>query len=221
MTEPLLTDRQHVDGIDCVSKGRTRRAVKALADGKPVVLVDRRMRRGELLVSAELATTAAIAFAVRHTSGFLRVILPAQRCRDLGLVAQCGADDEHAGTHTGQRVSVDAALGIGTGISATDRARTIRVLASPNSTPDSLTRPGHVVTQRVALHRPLADYGYDEAALQLALSADLQPSVVLATIVGTGASVDLCSGDELLTFANELRLPLVSVDDVITHAKYI
>lgn len=189
-------------------------ATAALAAGRGVVLCDDidRPCRGEIVSAADSATAQMIAFTVRHTSGFLQVALPAERCAALGLTAQCGADDPTAP----QCVSVDAADGVGTGISAADRTTTARRLADTDSTADAFTRPGHLVPVRVDTDRyPL---GFADTALHLVTASGHRPAAVFATVVGTENPTDLATGPDLTRFAKRHGLPLIAVGDIALGA---
>jgi len=116
--------------------------VSALRRGRPVVLFDEDVIEGgaELLIAAEVAQSEAMAFLVRYTSGFVTVALPVRRCNQLDLPAI--AADPYGGCRPVPAVTVDAAEGIGTGISAADRSYTARLLADSATRPDQLSRPG-------------------------------------------------------------------------------
>src|ERR1019366_1721128 len=129
-------------------------AIEAIASGRPVVVVDdaNRENEGDLILAAEKITPEAVAFFLRHTSGVLCVALPGGRCDALQLPPMVARGEESQGTAF--TVSVDARRGIATGISASDRAATIRVLASEEARADDLVRPGHVFPLR-ARRRPM------------------------------------------------------------------
>lgn len=116
---------------------RVRRAITAMAGGHAVVLTGDPNGDGYLVFAAQAATPRLVAFAVRHTSGYLRVALPGAECERLHLPPMCDRDTTHC-------VSVDV-RGTGTGISASDRAWTIAALASATSVAADFQRPGHVV----------------------------------------------------------------------------
>ena len=185
--------------------------VAALASGRALVLCDDAIQptSAELVYLAEHADVATTAFVIRHSSGFLQVALPTQRCDELGLSAQCGSSP----SGIPQCVSVDSTTGIGTGISATDRAATIRLLASSSSVPQSFTRPGHVVPVRVDSGHA-CDNPYAAAALNLASLAGARPSAVLATLDGISDPLHSAAGSEILHFAYEHGLPLVGLADL-------
>lgn len=121
----------------------------AYLEGQPVVVLDERLGNApaSLIVAAEAITADVLAFVVRYTSGFVTIGLPAWRCDQLDLPAI--AADAHYLTRPIAAVSVDAAEGVSTGISAADRSRTARLLADPATTLAEFTRPGHLVPLRV------------------------------------------------------------------------
>lgn len=124
------------------------RAVADIAAGKAVIVIDDedRENEGDLIFAAEKATPEMVAFMVRYTSGYLCVPLDGAICDRLGLLPMYAVNqDKHGTAYT---VTVDARNGIGTGISASDRATTMRLLADPTSVADDFTRPGHVVPLR-------------------------------------------------------------------------
>lgn len=130
--------------------GRVRRAISAVAMGRAVVVVDEVAAQGYLMYAADAATPALLAFTVRHTSGYVRVALPAGDCERLDLPPVCQQPTASAAT-AAHRVAVDA-VDVGTGISATDRARTIATLADADATAADFRRPGHVVPVLAGLH---------------------------------------------------------------------
>ncbi|MBB3039239.1 3,4-dihydroxy-2-butanone-4-phosphate synthase [Hoyosella altamirensis] len=189
-------------------------AVNSIAAGHAVVVLDSESvsDTGFLVFAAELATTSAVAFAVRHSPGYLRVALNGDTCDRLGLPPVCqSASKTQAPQYA---VSVDAAHGVGTGISAADRATTIRMLASPATQPDDLTRPGHVVVERAHGGGVLARCGPAEAAADLARLAGLQPCGVITELVSTADPHQLANSVEARSFAAEHGLRTVSIADV-------
>src|SRR6201990_3069062 len=130
------------------SRDSVERAVADIAAGKAVVVIDDedRENEGDLIFAAEKATPELVAFMVRYTSGYLCVPLSGDVCARLGLLPMYAVNqDKHQTAYT---VTVDAKKGVGTGISAMDRATTMRLLADPDAVADDFTRPGHVVPLR-------------------------------------------------------------------------
>ncbi|MEI8240372.1 MAG: 3,4-dihydroxy-2-butanone-4-phosphate synthase, partial [Actinomycetota bacterium] len=145
-------------------------AIAAIAAGGIVVVADDedRENEGDLAMAADAATPAAIAFFVRYTSGVICATLPADRCDALALalmVPRAANEDQFGTAFT---VTVDLARGTTTGISAADRAATLRALADPTATADEFHRPGHVFPLRACPGGVLERPGHTEASVDLA-----------------------------------------------------
>ena len=201
------------------------RAVADIAAGKAVVVVDDedRENEGDLIFAAEKATPELVAFMVRYTSGYLCVPLDGDDCDRLGLPPMYATNqDKHGTAYT---VTVDAREGIGTGISASDRAATMRLLANPESGANDFTRPGHVVPLRAKEGGVLRRPGHTEAAVDLARMADLRPAGVICEIVSQKDEGAMAQTDELRVFADEHNLALISIADLIAwrrkHEKHV
>ena len=191
------------------------RAVADIAAGKAVVVVDDedRENEGDLIFAAEKATPELVAFMVRYTSGYLCVPLVGEDCDRLGLPPMYSTNqDKHGTAYT---VTVDAKAGIGTGISASDRAATMRLLADPSTGAGDFTRPGHVVPLRALEGGVLRRPGHTEAAVDLARMADLRPAGVICEIVSQKDEGEMARTDELRVFADEHDLALISIADLI------
>ena len=198
--------------------GRVRRAISAVAMGRAVVVVDETAAQGYLVFAADSATPAMLAFTVRHTSGYVRVALPAADCDRLDLppVCQQQTSSPAAAAH---RVAVDSCE-VGTGISATDRARTIAALADADATAADFRRPGHVVPVLAGQHGVLgARAGGAEAAMDLATLAGRRPSGVLCELVSQRDPAGMADGAELASFAVTHRLPLVSIAEIAAYRR--
>ena len=163
--------------------GAVEQAVRDIAAGRAVVVVDDedRENEGDLIFAAEKATPELVAFMVRHTSGYICVPLTDADCERLQLPPAYHTNQDPRGT--AYRVSVDARDVVGTGISAADRAHTMRRLADPATRPVDLTRPGHVVPLRASPGGVLRRPGHTEAAVDLAVLAGLRPAGVLCELV--------------------------------------
>ncbi|MFF2550938.1 bifunctional 3,4-dihydroxy-2-butanone-4-phosphate synthase/GTP cyclohydrolase II [Nocardia sp. NPDC058058] len=191
------------------------RAVADIAAGKAVVVVDDegRENEGDLIFAAEKATPELVAFMIRYTSGYICVPLTGEDCDRLGLPPMYAVNqDKHGTAYT---VSVDAREGISTGISAADRATTMRVLADPLAKSDDLTRPGHVVPLRAKDGGVLRRAGHTEAAVDLSRMAGLSPAGVICEIVSQKNEGDMARTEELRVFADEHDLALICIADMI------
>ncbi|MGY5309810.1 bifunctional 3,4-dihydroxy-2-butanone-4-phosphate synthase/GTP cyclohydrolase II [Nocardia gipuzkoensis] len=190
-------------------------AVAAIASGGMVLVVDDedRENEGDLVLAAEKATAANIGFLVRHTSGVLCVPMAGSDLDRLELPPMTAVNQDPKGT--AYTVSVDAAAGIGTGISAADRARTMRLLADPATTAGDLTRPGHVFPLRAHPAGVLGRPGHTEAAVDLVRLAGLRPAGVIAEVVRDDGS--MARLPELLTMARVHGIPIISIADLIGY----
>ncbi|QUH03785.1 3,4-dihydroxy-2-butanone-4-phosphate synthase [Saccharopolyspora erythraea] len=195
-------------------------ALAALQAGRPVLVVDDAGREdeGDVVLPAALADPAWVAWTVRHTSGLLCAPLEADRADalDLPLMVWRNADP-HGTAYT---VSVDAAEGVGTGISAADRARTARVLADCRSVARDLRRPGHVLPLRARPGGVVERPGHTEAAVDLCRLAGLPPVGVIAELV-TGPDEPRAGATagraEVAALGQQHGLPLLDVADLVRH----
>ncbi|QRR32471.1 bifunctional 3,4-dihydroxy-2-butanone-4-phosphate synthase/GTP cyclohydrolase II [Hydrogenophaga sp. YM1] len=193
------------------------RALIAMQAGIPVVVVDDedRENEGDLIVAAEKATPESIAFMVRWTSGVLCVAITEERTRELQLPLM--VVDSSDPRRTAFTVSVDLREGSTTGISAQERAATIRALADPALGAGAFTRPGHVFPLRAVAGGVLHRAGHTEASVDLARLAGLHPAGVLAEIVNDDGS--MARRPALSAFAQAHGLPLITIKDLIQYRK--
>jgi 3,4-dihydroxy 2-butanone 4-phosphate synthase/GTP cyclohydrolase II len=194
-------------------------AIEEIAAGHAVVVVDDedRENEGDLIFAAEKATPELVAFMVRYTSGYICVPLVESDCDRLDLPPMYHTNQDRRGT--AYTVTVDAAAGVGTGISATDRAHTMRLLADPDSKPQDFTRPGHVVPLRAKDGGVLRRTGHTEAAVDLARLAGLRPAGVLCELVSQKNEGDMARRDELEVFAAEHDLALITIADLVAYRR--
>jgi len=200
------------------SHGRVRRAISAVATGRPVVVIDDLEAQGYLVFAADAATPETLTFTVRHTSGFVRVALPGSECERLNLPPVCHQDGEPVGTAT-QRVAVDFRE-TGTGISAIDRARTIAALAAADATAADFRRPGHVIPVQAGRSGVLGTAaGAADAALDLARLGMRRPAGVLCELVSQQNPAAMADRTELASFADRHRLPFVSIAEIAAYRR--
>jgi 3,4-dihydroxy 2-butanone 4-phosphate synthase / GTP cyclohydrolase II len=197
--------------------GTIEAAVADLAAGRPVVVVDDadRENEGDLVFAAEHATPDLVAFMVRHTSGYICVPLPEPECDRLDLPPMVHTNQDRLGT--AYAVTVDAREGITTGISAADRAHTIRLLADPTTRPVDLARPGHVVPLRARAGGVLRRAGHTEAAVDLTRLAGLRPAGVICELVNDDGTMMRVPDHE--RFCAEHGLTLISIADLIGYRR--
>ena len=195
------------------------RALVDLAAGKAVLVIDDedRENEGDLIFAAQLATPELVAFMVRYTSGYICVPITEANADRLDLPPMFRVNQDRRGT--AYTVTVDAREGITTGISASDRAHTIRLLADPATTSADLSRPGHIVPLRARDGGVLRRPGHTEAAVDLARLAGLAPAGVLCEVVSEKDPSGMARADELRTFADEHGLALISIADLIAYRR--
>ena len=191
--------------------------VAAIGRGEMVIVVDDadRENEGDLVLAASAATPAYLGFMIRHSSGILTVPMLGERLDDLELPMM--VRDSTDVRRTAFTISVDARHGTTTGISASDRARTIDVLLDPESTPRDLARPGHVYPLRYVEGGVLKRAGHTEAAVDLAKLAGLYPAGILAEVMNDDGTVARLP--DLERFAKEHSLLLGTIADLIAYRR--
>ena len=191
--------------------------VKDVAQGRIVIVTDDadRENEGDLVMAAEKVTPDAVNFMTKHGRGLICVPISNERAEQLGLQRMVAQNREMY--RTDFTVSVDAAKGVTTGISAHDRAKTIAAIANPKSTPDDLVQPGHVFPLRAKDGGVLRRTGHTEAAVDLARMAGLEPAGVLCEILhddGTMARLP-----ELMEFRKKHGLRICTIQSLIAHRR--
>ncbi|RZT87329.1 3,4-dihydroxy 2-butanone 4-phosphate synthase/GTP cyclohydrolase II [Pseudonocardia sediminis] len=191
------------------------RALEELCRGGMVLVVDDedRENEGDLVMAAEHATSDALAFMIRHTSGVLYVGIDGARVDELALPPMVARGDDPR--ETAFTVSVDLKEGTTTGISAADRARTIRALADPSTRPEDLSRPGHVFPLRARDGGVLQRTGHTESAVDLCRLAGLAPAGVLAEVANDDGT--MARRPDLERFAQRHGLVSITVADLVRH----
>ena len=190
-------------------------AIETLKAGKPVLVVDHRNREneGDAIMAAQFATPEWIALMVRHTSGFLCAPMAESLANRLELPLMTNSNQDRYRTQ--YTVSVDAAHGVTTGISAADRAETLRVLANPESMPAHLIRPGHVIPLRAHPDGVFGRPGHTEATVDLLKLAGLVPVGVIAEMVSENG--EMMRLPELLEVGEKENLPVISIEQIFDY----
>jgi 3,4-dihydroxy 2-butanone 4-phosphate synthase / GTP cyclohydrolase II len=193
------------------------RAIKDIAAGRPVLVVDdeNRENEGDIIFAASMATPELLAFMIRYTSGVICVPMREAELNRLQLPQMTAHNTEHH--RTAFTVSVDARDRISTGISAADRAATIAKLVDPATTAADLVRPGHVFPLRSAEGGVLRRAGHTEAAVDLARLAGLPEAGVLCEVVNDDGT--MARLPELRAFANAHDLALISIEQLIEYRR--
>src|ERR671926_1169291 len=190
-------------------------AIEAFRTGGMVVVMDDddRENEGDLFIAASQCTPQQMAFLVRHTSGIVCAPLTTQEARRLRLDPMVALNDAPLGTAF--TVSVDCRHGLTTGISAEERANTVRAIANPNSGPTDFVRPGHVFPLVARDGGVLMRSGHTEACIDLCRIAKLSPVGVLSELMNDDGTV--MRGPQVAAFAERHKLKQISIADLIAY----
>ncbi len=193
--------------------------VADLRKGRMVIVVDDadRENEGDLIMAAQWATPEAINFMARFGRGLICVATTGERLKQLGIEQMVARNRESFKTDF--QVSVDAASGISTGISAADRARTIQIMADPTAVPNDLVAPGHVFPLRAKPGGVLQRSGHTEAVVDLVQLAECRPIGVLCEIMNDDGT--MARLPELIKFARKHKLKICSIEALIQHRRSI
>ncbi|MET8686712.1 bifunctional 3,4-dihydroxy-2-butanone-4-phosphate synthase/GTP cyclohydrolase II [Streptomyces sp. NPDC004732] len=194
-------------------------AVRDIAAGRPVVVVDDedRENEGDLVVAAEKATPEIVAFMMSECRGLICAPMEGDDLDRLRLPQMVEHNTESMSTAFTVSVDASAAHGVSTGISADDRATTLQLLASGNAAADDFVRPGHIFPLRAKSGGVLARNGHTEAAVDLARLAGLRPAGAIVEIAGEdGRMLRL---PELVPFARKHGLTIISIEDLIAYRR--
>jgi 3,4-dihydroxy 2-butanone 4-phosphate synthase/GTP cyclohydrolase II len=188
-----------------------------LRKGRMVIVVDDadRENEGDLIMAAQYATPKTVNFMAKHGRGLICVPTTGERLQQLGIEQMVRQNRE--ALRTDFQVTVDAAKGITTGISAADRAQTIQVMASPTALPDDLVQPGHVFPLRAKAGGVLQRAGHTEAAVDLVTHAGCRPIAVICEIMNDDGT--MARLPQLQRFARRHRLRLCTIADIILYRR--
>ncbi len=190
-------------------------ALEALRQGKAIIAVDDedRENEGDIIMAAQHATPEWLAWIIRISSGFVCAPMPNETADSLDLPLM--TEENKDSLRTAYTITVDAANQTTTGISATDRSRTLRVLADPSSSPADLIRPGHVLPLRAVDGGVRQRRGHTEAAVDLLKLAGLRPVGVIAEVVADDGEMMRLPG--LLELGQEKGMPVISIAQLVDH----
>ena len=192
-------------------------AIQDIKDGKMVIVADNedRENEGDLVCAAEKITPEIINFMVKEGRGLICATLTPERTKELRLEQMVHSNTEAQGTAFTVSVDAAASFGVTTGISAQDRAATIKVLVGPNSKPADLRRPGHIFPLEAKVGGVLKRVGQTEASVDLAKLAGLSPAGVICEILSEDGT--MARRDELVKFAEKHNLKFITVAQLIKY----
>lgn len=194
-------------------------AIKDVRKGKMLIIVDspKRENEADLYIATDAATPRAITTMIKHGGGLICAAITEAQARRLHLPLMVPADENKEKTGVNFTVSLNAARGISTGVSAHDRSRTIRVLTSPKSKPNDVVKPGHVFGLIARPRGVLERQGHTEAAVDLARLAGKTPAGVLCEIVGRSGR--MAKRSEIENLAARLGIKIVAIDDLAHYLR--
>ena len=194
---------------------RVKAAIEAFKQGNGVLVLDdeNRENEGDLIFPAETITTEQMAKLIRYGSGIVCLCITDERCKQLDLPPM--VQDNTSVNKTAFTISIEAAKGVSTGVSAADRVTTIKVAVADDAKPSDLHRPGHVFPLRAAANGVLERNGHTEAAVDLARLAGYKEAGVICEITNDDGSMARAS--ELVEFVKKFGYPIVTIEDLIAY----
>ncbi|WEF12934.1 3,4-dihydroxy-2-butanone-4-phosphate synthase [Pectobacterium actinidiae] len=194
---------------------RVARALDALRHGRGVLVLDDedRENEGDMIFSAETMTVEQMALTIRHGSGIVCLCLTEERRQQLELPMMVEKNSSHY--QTAFTVTIEAAEGVTTGVSAADRLTTIRAAIADNAKPSDLNRPGHVFPLRAQPGGVLTRGGHTEATVDLMTLAGLKPSGVLCELTNDDGS--MAHAPEVIAFAKQHDMPVLTIEDLVAY----
>jgi 3,4-dihydroxy 2-butanone 4-phosphate synthase/GTP cyclohydrolase II len=192
-------------------------ALQEIREGRMVVVCDDedRENEGDLVMAAEFITPEAINFMVREAGGWICIALTPERCEELGLELMTGKNE--SALQTPFTVTIEAREGVTTGVSAHDRARTMRVAADPACGPDDIAQPGHVNPLKAKPGGVLERTGHTEASVDLARLAGLVPAGVICEVMNEDGS--MARVPDLAAYCERHHLKMITIADLIAYRR--
>ncbi|MBS0969107.1 3,4-dihydroxy-2-butanone-4-phosphate synthase [Chimaeribacter arupi] len=194
---------------------RVERAIDALRNGRGVMVLDdeNRENEGDMIFAAETMTVEQMALTIRHGSGIVCLCLTEERRQQLALPMM--VENNSSQFQTAFTVTIEAAEGVTTGVSAADRITTIRAAAADNAKPSDLNRPGHVFPLRAQNGGVLSRRGHTEATIDLVSLAGFKPMGVLCELTNDDGT--MAHAPEAVTFAKQHDMPVVTIEDLVAY----
>ncbi|KQN64470.1 MULTISPECIES: 3,4-dihydroxy-2-butanone-4-phosphate synthase [unclassified Erwinia] len=196
---------------------RVTRAIAALREGRGVMVLDDedRENEGDMIFAAETMTVQQMALTIRHGSGIVCLCLTEQRLEQLDLPMMVQNNTSSYGT--GFTVTIEAAQGVTTGVSAADRLTTIRTAIADDAKPSDLNRPGHVFPLRGRAGGVLTRGGHTEATIDLVTLAGFKPAGVLCELTNDDGT--MAHAPEAVVFAKQHDMPVVTIEDLVAYRR--
>ena len=198
---------------------RVENAIEALRQGKGILVLDDedRENEGDLIFAAETITAEQMAFTIRYSSGIVCLCITEERRKQLDIPMM--VENNTSQNQTAFTVTIEAAKGVTTGVSAADRTTTIHTAIADNAVPADINRPGHVFPLRGREGGVLARRGHTEASIDLATMAGFKPAGVLCELTNEDGS--MARTPEVVAFGREHGLTVVTIEDLVNYREQL
>lgn len=199
------------------SEQRVKAAISAFQQGNGVLVLDdeNRENEGDLIFPAETITTEQMATLIRYGSGIVCLCITDELCKQLDLPPM--VQDNTSVNKTAFTVTIEAAQGVSTGVSAADRVTTVRAAVTDGAKPQDLHRPGHIFPLRAVEGGVLSRRGHTEASVDLARLAGYKPAAIICEITNDDGS--MARTPEILNFARRFNFPVLTIEDLVEYRK--
>lgn len=199
------------------SEQRVKAAISAFQQGNGVLVLDdeNRENEGDLIFPAETITTEQMATLIRYGSGIVCLCITDELCKQLDLPPM--VQDNTSVNKTAFTVTIEAAQGVSTGVSAADRVTTVRAAVADGAKPQDLHRPGHIFPLRAVEGGVLSRRGHTEASVDLARLAGYKPAAIICEITNDDGS--MARTPEILNFARRFNFPVLTIEDLVEYRK--
>ncbi|MCX8713106.1 3,4-dihydroxy-2-butanone-4-phosphate synthase [Gilliamella sp. B3464] len=196
---------------------RVERAISSIKAGQGVLVLDDedRENEGDIVWSAETITTPQMALTIRHGSGIVCLCMPKAYCDKLQLPMMVANNTSK--NHTAFTISIEAAQGVTTGVSAADRVTTIKAAVADHAKPCDLNHPGHIFPLVAQEGGVLTRRGHTEASVDLVTLAGFKPAAVICEITNDDGS--MARAPQIVEFAKQHNLPVVTIEDIVEYRK--
>ncbi|MWP49515.1 MULTISPECIES: 3,4-dihydroxy-2-butanone-4-phosphate synthase [unclassified Gilliamella] len=196
---------------------RVKKAIASIKAGQGVLVLDDedRENEGDIIWAAESITSQQMALTIRYGSGIVCLCLPQKRCDELHLPMMVANNTSK--NNTAFTISIEAANGVTTGVSAADRVTTIKAAVNDNAKPSDLNHPGHVFPLVAKEGGVLVRRGHTEASIDLVTLAGLKPAAVLCELTNDDGT--MAKAPEVVEFAKQYHMPVVTIEDIVEYRK--
>lgn len=194
---------------------RVKNAISSLKAGQGVLVLDDedRENEGDIIWPAETITTEQMALTIRYGSGIVCLCMPKAYCEKLQLPMMVANNTSK--NHTAFTITIEAAEGVSTGVSAADRVTTVRAAVADNAKPSDLNHPGHVFPLVAQQGGVLARRGHTEASVDLVTLAGFKPAAVICELTNDDGS--MARAPQVVEFAKKHHLPVVTIEDIVQY----